>query len=190
MSRTVKTLIILAILGLSAYYLAILYLAAHPKVSYAYRMYYLEFKTRFWNRNQTLAYIPGTKFEMTIDRAWILSREGWSLPKDDLTGTEFSGKGGLYFTLHRVPENFRLEANILTLKPDTKMTFSIGNEWKTEINIKDAGGHQILIPLPVKLLKADPIDANYIAMTGSSPVRFQAMQMNRFANQANGKNGQ
>jgi hypothetical protein len=54
MSRLLKAFIILTLLGLSAYYLAVLYLAAHPNVSYAYRLYYLEMKTRFWNRNQTL----------------------------------------------------------------------------------------------------------------------------------------
>ena len=38
MSRILKLFIILAVLGLSAYYLVVLYLAAHPNVSYAYRL--------------------------------------------------------------------------------------------------------------------------------------------------------
>lgn len=53
MSRTVKVLFLLALVGLSAFYLAVLQLARHPDVSYAYRLYYMELKTRFWNRNQT-----------------------------------------------------------------------------------------------------------------------------------------
>ena len=37
-----------AILALSGFYLYTLYLAAHPNVSLAYKLYYLEGKTRFW----------------------------------------------------------------------------------------------------------------------------------------------
>ena len=69
-----KALFILAILGLSAFYLAVLYLGAHPKVSYAYRLYYLDLKTRNWNRNQTLAYVPGTRMDMVVDRPDQLAR--------------------------------------------------------------------------------------------------------------------
>lgn len=177
MSRTLKALIILAILGLSAYYLAVLYLATHPSVSYAYRLYYLEMKTRFWNRNQTLAYIPGTRFDMVNDRAWILSRQGWSLPKDDGTGSEFSGKGGLYFTLHKEPGKLRLEADVRNLKPNTRLSFSVGEQWHSELVLQQSGPHHLVVHLPAGLFIADPLQANYIAMTGSHPLRFQSLQL-------------
>ena len=177
MSRTLKALIILAILGLSAYYLAVLYLATHPSVSYAYRLYYLEMKTRFWNRNQTLAYIPGTRFDFTKERPWILSRQGWSLPKDDGTGSEFSGQGGLYFTLHREPGPLRLEAEVRALKANTQLTFSVGERWHSELTLPHKGAYRIQVPIPANLFIADPLQVNYIAMTGSHPVRFQSLQI-------------
>lgn len=177
MSRLLKAIIILTLLGLSAYYLAVLYLAAHPDVSYAYRLYYLEMKTRFWNRNQTLAYIPGTRFDFTKERPWILSRKGWSLPKDDGTGSEFSGQGGLYFTLHREPGPLRLEAEVRALKANTQLTFSVGEQWHSELTLPHIGAYRIQVPIPANLFIADPLQVNYIAMTGSHPVRFQSLQI-------------
>lgn len=177
MSRLLKAFIILTVLILSAYYLAVLYLAAHPNVSYAYRLYYLEMKTRFWNRNQTLAYIPGTRFDFTKERPWILSRQGWSLPKDDGTGSEFLGQGGLYFTLHREPGPLRLEAEVRALKANTQLTFSVGERWHSELTLPHKGAYRIQVPIPANLFIADPIQVNYIAMTGSHPVRFQSLQI-------------
>ena len=177
MSRLLKAFIILTLLGLSAYYLAVLYLAAHPNVSYAYRLYYLEMKTRFWNRNQTLAYIPGTRFDFTKERPWILSRQGWSLPKDDGTGSVFLGQGGLYFTLHRGPGPLRLEAEVRALKANTQLTFSVGERWHSELTLPHKGAYRIQVPIPANLFIADPIQVNYIAMTGSHPVRFQSLQI-------------
>ncbi len=177
MPRTLKALIILAICGLSAYYLAVLYLATHPQVSYAYRLYYLEMKTRFWNRNQTLAYVPGTRFDMVNDRAWILSRPGWSLPKDDGSGSEFSGAGGLYFTLHREPGKLLLEADVRTAKAGTHLSFGVGEQWHSELVLPKPGPYHLVVHLPAGLLGADPLQVNYIAMTGSHPVRFQSLQL-------------
>ena len=68
MTRSVKFLFILTFLALSAFYLYVLYLAKHPDVSMAYRMYYLEKKTRIWDRNQSLAYIPGVLMDLTNER--------------------------------------------------------------------------------------------------------------------------
>ena len=177
MSRLLKAFIILTVLVLSAYYLVVLYLAAHPNVSYAYRLYYLEMKTRFWNRNQTLAYIPGTRIDLTPERPRILSRQGWSLPKDDGTGSEFSGLGGLYFTLHREPGPLRLEAEVRALKANTQLTFSVGERWHSELTLPHKGAYRIQVPIPANLFIADPLQVNYIAMTGSHPVRFQSLQI-------------
>ena len=177
MSRLLQAFIILTVLILSAYYLVVIYLAAHPNVSYAYRLYYLEMKTRFWNRNQTLAYIPGTRFDFTKERPWILSRQGWSLPKDDGTGSEFLGQGGLYFTLHREPGPLRLEAEVRALKANTQLTFSVGERWHSELTLPHKGAYRIQVPIPANLFIADPIQVNYIAMTGSHPVRFQSLQI-------------
>lgn len=176
MSRTVKALFILALLCLSAYYLAVLYLARHPDVSYAYRMYYLEMKTRYWNRNQTLAYVPGYQFDMVNDRAWILSRQGWTLPKDDGTGTEFTGDGGLYFTLHRVPKRLRLVAEVRNPRADNHLTLRIG-DWQQQVTLNVKGPQRLIVPLPAHLLVADPLEANYIALKSQAPIRFQTMMI-------------
>ena len=176
MSRTVKAFFILALLCLSAYYLVVLYLARHPDVSYAYRMYYLEMKTRYWNRNQTLAYIPGYRFDMVNDRAWILSRQGWTLPKDDGSGTEFTGRGGLYFTLHRVPTALRLVAEVRNMQPNNQLTLRIG-AWQQDVVLKEKGPQRLIVPLPTDTLVADPLEANHIEMQSLAPIRFQTMMI-------------
>ena len=50
-----------AIMALSGFYLYTLYLAAHPNVSLAYKLYYLEGKTRFWEHNSSMTYQPGNE---------------------------------------------------------------------------------------------------------------------------------
>ena len=176
MSRTVKVLFLLALVGLSAFYLAVLKLARHPDVSYAYRLYYMELKTRFWNRNQTLAYVPGMRFDMVNDRAWILSRPGWTLPKDDGTGTEFTGKGGLYFTLHAVPAHLRMVADVRNMQADNTLTLRLG-DWSQTVHLQAKGPQRIIIGIPVTTLIADPLQANYIDMQSRSPIRFHAMTL-------------
>lgn len=177
MPRTLKALFILAILGLSAYYMTVLYLAAHPKVSYAYRLYYLEMKTRFWNRNQTLAYIPGTRLDMVNDRPWILTRQGWSLPKDDGSGSEFAGKGGLLFTLHRVPGKMSLQAEVRVQTANTKLEFNVGEQWHDSISFTQVGPYNFIVPIPSGLFIADPLAANSISLRSNHPLRFQSMQL-------------
>ena len=177
MSRKLKALFILAILGLSAYYLAVLYLAAHPKVSYAYRLYYLELATRNWNRNQTLAYIPGTRMDMVVDRPWILTRQGWSIPSEDGSGSLFSGKGGLLFTLHAVPGKMSFQAEVRVAKPDTHLEFSVADKWHEKVTFAKAGSYRFIVPVPEGLFIADPLAANRIDMTSNHPLRFQSMQL-------------
>ena len=102
MSRSVKLIFIITFLALSGFYLYVLYLAKHPNVSMAYRMYYIEQKTRIWDRNQSLAYIPGTEMVLNKyrDRSPYLSRAGWYIPKEDGSGTVFFFFFFLYFPLH------------------------------------------------------------------------------------------
>ena len=86
-----------AIMALSGFYLYTLYLAAHPNVSLAYKLYYLEGKTRFWEHNSSMTYQPGNELNLTRPSRF-LSSAGWA-KKPSSEGTELSGQGGLYFVL-------------------------------------------------------------------------------------------
>ena len=177
MSRKLKALFILAILGLSAFYLAVLYLGAHPKVSYAYRLYYLDLKTRNWNRNQTLAYVPGTRMDMVVDRPWILTRKGWAIPAEGGSGSEFSGDGGLLFTLHAVPGKMSFQAEVKVPVADTTLEFSVADKWHEKVTFTKAGPYRFIIPIPDGLFIADPLVANSVTMRSNHPLRFQSMQL-------------
>ena len=102
-----------AILALSGFYLYTLYLAAHPNVSLAYKLYYLEGKTRFWEHNSSMTYQPGNELNLTKPSRF-LSSEGWA-KKPSEQGTELSGQGGLYFVLPKQqaqPEQLTIQARI------------------------------------------------------------------------------
>lgn len=100
-----------AILALSGFYLYTLYLAAHPNVSLAYKLYYTEGKTRFWEHNSSMTYQPGNELNLTKPSRF-LSSEGWA-KKPSEQGTELSGQGGLYFVLPKQqaqPEQLTIQA--------------------------------------------------------------------------------
>lgn len=178
MSRSLKFLFILTFLGLSAFYLYVLYLAKHPNVSMAYRMYYLEQKTRIWNRNQSLAYIPGTLMDLTTyrQRCPYLSREGWDIPKEDNTGTVFSGSGGLYFTLHAIPNQLVFEGELQSLKDNTTLSFSAGN-WQQTVHFEKAGKQSFKVEIPEGIFISDPESPNYISFKSNNNLFFQTMKI-------------
>lgn len=112
--KAASFLCLVIILLLGAFYSFTL-LRSHlenPKVSTMYENYYIKKNLRNYNVNQTQIYIPGTAFDMTFERAWILSRDGWSIPESDGSGTVFSGKGSLVFGLYYVPDSLTLRADI------------------------------------------------------------------------------
>lgn len=177
MQRKLKALFILAILALSAFYLAVLYQAAHPKVSMAYRMYYLEMKTKFWNRNQSLAYIPGTPIDLVKERAFYLTRQGWSKPNEDGSGSEFDGDGGLYFTLHRVPGKLRFEGQLTTPVDNVELTLSVGEAWSETLHVDKAGATRFAVELPSGLFVADPLTPNLISLHANHVLLFQSFKL-------------
>ncbi len=177
MQRKLKALFILLILALSAFYLGVLYLAAHPNVSMAYRMYYLEMKTKFWSRNQTLAYIPGTPIDLVTERAFYLTRQGWSKPDKAGRGSEFSGEGGLYFTLHRVPGRLRFEGQLTTPVDGVELRVSVGTQWSETLHFDQAGANRFAVELPSGLLVADPLTPNLISLHASHALLFQSFML-------------
>lgn len=180
MARRVKFLFVLLFLALSCFYLYVLYLSTKPQVSMTYKMYYLEQKTHFWNRNQTLAYIPGTEMNLIPyrDRCFYLSREGWDLPEKDKSGTLFSGDGGLYFTLHSVPGALHLVAKFTALTDNTELTVSI-KDWSSTVNIAKAGPQTVTIDIPADIFVADPDTPNYVHLHSNHTMKFQSFNFIR-----------
>ncbi len=181
MTRSVKFIFILTFLGLSAFYLYVLYLAKHPDVSMAYRMYYLEKKTRIWDRNQSLAYIPGTLMDLTNERERCpyLSREGWSIPEKDGSGSAFAGTGGLYFSLHRVPGELTFEGTLTANAADTELKISVGDKWSQTVKFDKAGSQKFEISLPAGLFIADPAEPNYLSLQSNHPIMFKTFKLSR-----------
>ena len=99
-----------------------------PKVSTMYENDYIRKNLRNYNVNQTQIYIPGTAFDMTFERAWILSRDGWSIPESNGSGTVFSGKGSLVFGLYYVPDSLTMRADIAVSEPAVLKVKSGGTE--------------------------------------------------------------
>lgn len=178
MSRSLKFLFIIAFLGLSAFYLYVLYLAKHPSVSMAYRMYYLEQKTRIWDRNQTLGYIPGVVMDLTKyrQRCPYLSREGWDIPHENGSGTDFSGKGGLYFTLHSLPGKLELIGNVSAAQANTTLSFSAGN-WQQSVHFDKAGAQSFQVEIPAGVFISDPEKTNFLSLNSNNPLIFQTIKM-------------
>lgn len=176
MSRMMKLAMVALVLLLSGYYLTVLYLAAHPKVSLAYRYYYLDLKTRFWSRYQTLAYVPGTPLDLVVDRAPYLTREGWDLPDETGKGSPLNGPGGLYFILHRVDGPLRL-AGTLTV-PVAGCTLTVGQgDWQQTIKFDVAGPNTFAVTVPAEGLVADPEHPNLVTLTPCEPLFFQSLIM-------------
>ena len=181
MTRSVKFLFILAFLSLSAFYLYVLYLAKHPDTSMAYRMYYLEKKTRVWNRNQSLAYIPGTVMDLANERerCAYLSREGWDIPAKDGSGSLFSGKGGLYFTLHQVPGSLKFEGTLTTKTANTELSFAVGDKWSETVKFEKAGSQTFEVSLPAGVFIADPMEPNYLSLQSNNSIMFNTFKLSR-----------
>jgi hypothetical protein len=179
MTRGVKFIFILTFLALSAFYLYVLYLAKHPDVSMAYRMYYLEKKTRIWNRNQTLAYIPGTLMDLTNERerCSYLSRDGWDIPEKDGSGSPFDGKGGLYFTLHRETGVLKFEGTFTTKTANTELSISVGDKWSQKLKFDKVGVQNFELTLPTGLFIADPMEPNYISLQSNHSLMFKTFKL-------------
>jgi len=176
MSRMMKVAMMALLLALSGYYLAVLYLAAHPKVSLAYRYYYLELKTHFWSRYQTLAYVPGALMDLVVERVPYLTRAGWGLPDESGKGSLLSGPGGLYFTLHKVEGPLRLSGSLTV--PVAGCTLTLGQgRWQQTVKFAEAGPQSFAVIIPSEGLVADPAQPNLVTIDPCQPLYFQSLLM-------------
>lgn len=139
-----------AILALSGFYLYTLYLAAHPNVSLAYKLYYLEGKTRFWEHNSSMTYQPGHELNLTKPSRF-LSSEGWAKKPSD-EGTLLSGQGGLYFVLPKQaanPDQLTVQARINSPEAGALLKVALGHDFTTTVKLAKAGINEIRLSLPV-----------------------------------------
>ncbi|GAA4501215.1 hypothetical protein [Pseudaeromonas paramecii] len=171
-----KVAMLALLLALSGYYLAVLYLAAHPKVSLAYRYYYLELKTRFWSRYQTLAYVPGAPMDLVVERVPFLTREGWHIPDETGKGSLLSEPGGLYFILHKVDGPLRLSGTLTV--PVAGCTLTVGQgRWQETVKFAEAGSQSFAVLIPSDGLVADPDQPNLVTLSPCEPLYFQSLIM-------------
>lgn len=167
-----------AILALSGFYLYTLYLAAHPNVSLAYKLYYLEGKTRFWEHNSSMTYQPGNELNLTKPSRF-LSSEGWA-KKPSAEGTQLSGKGGLYFVLPKQqaqPEQLTIQARINSPEAGTLLKVALGHDFTTTVKLAKAGINEIRLNLPGESLTTDPKHPNFLALSAPTPLNVQSVRL-------------
>jgi hypothetical protein len=97
-SQLRRSFVILLLAVLSSYYLWVLYLAAHPQVSTAYRIYYIEKQTLYWAKENSRLDWPDTGFINTSNSSPYLSRQGWA-SKASEDGRELVHQGSVFFNL-------------------------------------------------------------------------------------------
>jgi hypothetical protein len=172
---------IAAILALSGFYLYTLYLAAHPNVSLAYRLYYLEGKTRFWEHNSSMTYRVGNELNLTKPSRF-LSSEGWS-KKPSEQGTQLTGQGGLYFLLPKQGESsadqndLTVRARINSPEAGALLKVAMGHDFVTTIKLAKAGLNEINFQLPGEALSQDPKQLNFLALSTATPLNVESVQL-------------
>ncbi|HHQ4797928.1 hypothetical protein ACK36B_04380 [Aeromonas veronii] len=167
-----------AILALSGFYLYTLYLAAHPNVSLAYKLYYLEGKTRFWEHNSSMTYQPGNELNLTKPSRF-LSSEGWA-KKPSNEGTLLSGQGGLYFVLPKQaanPDQLTVQARINSPEAGALLKVALGHDFTTTVKLAKAGINEIRLSLPGDSLTADPKRPNFLALSAPTPINVQSVRL-------------
>lgn len=100
--KLARPLVILLLACLSSYYLWVLFLAAHPNVSTAYRTYYIEKKTLYWAKGNLDLLWPASGIVRAQDKSPYLSRQGWE-PLADGKGRGLSHRGGVFFNFDKTP---------------------------------------------------------------------------------------
>lgn len=113
-----KNMAIAVLVMLSCYYLWVLYLAATPKVTPAYKTYYINTDTLYWGKdNHELAIDKQQVIDVTTKTPFI-SREGWDrVAKDNQRG--LSNNAGLYFSLGQ-SQITKLKLQLTLTKPPHK----------------------------------------------------------------------
>jgi len=167
-----------AIMALSGFYLYTLYLAAHPNVSLAYKLYYLEGKTRFWEHNSSMTYQPGNELNLTRPSRF-LSSAGWAT-KPSTKGTELSGQGGLYFVLPKQqaqPEQLTIQARVNSPQAGTLLKVARGHDFTTTVRLAKAGINEIRLNLPGDSLTSDPKRPNFLALSAPTPLNVQSVRL-------------
>lgn len=175
--RAASFLCLALILVLGAFYSFTL-LRSHlenPRVSTMYENYYIKKNLRNYNSNQTQIYIPGTAFDMTFERAWILSRDGWEIPDSNGAGTVFSGKGSLVFGLYYVPDSLTMRADILVSEP-TVLKVKSGKSEKV-LKFPEKGHYLLEAELDVSDMTNDYNALNYVYLESDKSITFNRLSL-------------
>ena len=107
MKRFEKHLSIIAILILGSFYLYGFWLSAHPNVSLAYRLYFIEQNLLRWSKPGILDFNPGVTLDFRVPVA-NRSLVGWEPPNS--TGTRLQGANSeLYFDIQKHIQPKRVE---------------------------------------------------------------------------------
>ncbi|WP_338164129.1 hypothetical protein [Vibrio sp. 10N] len=153
----VFTLLIL----LSFYYLWVLYLAAHPNVSTAYRTYYIEKKTRYWGRENTELIWPESGVVEVKQTSPFLSRQGWA-PKPGRDGRKLVHNASLYFNFDK------------PLQHPVRVKLTLSQSITEPVYVSVNGGRKImLMPLEVNSLETNLPASAFMQQRSIQQVDFE-----------------
>jgi hypothetical protein len=167
-----------AIVALSGFYLHILYLAAHPTVSLAYRLYYLDGKTRFWEHNSSMIYQSGHQLNLT-QPSRFLSSHGWA-KKPSADGMVLTGDGGLYFLLATPAvaiKQIAMQAQIHSPVAGALLSVAFGDETPITVTLAKAGVNDVHLLLPAPTPLADPTQPYFLALSTPMPLTIASMSL-------------
>ena len=162
---------LIVILTMGLYYVYVLDLNRHRKVSDSYRYYYLDKKLRFWNKYQSMYVIPGHVYDTTIERPYFLEKSGVSAPESDGSGMNFSDSTALIFKMYKNPDRLYVYFRLKSEMGHTMIT--VGSH--STAYLDEPGSYEIYIPVEPEFIDDNPGTVNRVPVSTSLPVSIYAL---------------
>ncbi len=163
-----RTIIFIGIVSLAIYYLWVLTLYKKTDVSDAFRSYYLDKTSRFYEWSQDQYIIPGRIWNTFWERPSFLSRGELEAPDSSGLGMLLKGPTHLRFKLHQTPPKMFLKLRVHAPK-GASVTLGAKEELlKSEI--VTPGVHDISFPVTEKLISGVPGKLEDLELKTDRPV--------------------
>ncbi|MGF1750398.1 MULTISPECIES: hypothetical protein [Vibrio] len=140
--RFFRPLTLLMLVTLSSFYLWTLYLAAHPNVTVAYQVYYIDKKTHYWAKANTELLWPSSGVVTASDNSPYFSRAGWAKTASE-GARVLVHSGGLFFNFSQVP------------KGPVRVQLSLSKSITEPVYLSLGNGNKVkLMPMGFEMLEA------------------------------------
>ncbi|HIF9057307.1 TPA: riboflavin synthase subunit alpha [Photobacterium damselae] len=173
-NNSIRLILLTLIAVLSCYYLWVLYKAATPNVSIAYKTYYIKQQNLYWdidNPDLSLSIPKRLKVEQNLP---FLSRQGWS--KDVIDhARQLESQGGLYFTVNQAIEQ-PIELTIDLTTPVTQSIDITVNQWHGTLQPSISQPNHLTTIIPTTAFLA-PKAVQQLTVLNSKPLSVQQITL-------------